>query len=467
VGAAYRGWGDNHGFDVTVPLHGGGVRNICVWGINAGAGTDNAFLGCRSIRLSNPFGSIDGISAGPGSLRVTGWAVDPDTNGSIRVHLYVDGQFRGEYIADEYRPDVGAAYGQGNFHGFDVTAPVSGGTHQVCVYAINTGSGNTNQLLGCTSVDVGRPFGSLDAAASTGGGLRVIGWAIDPDTPDPIKVHAYVDGQFRGEFTADEPRADIGAAFPASGPNHGYEFTVATTPGQHQVCVYAINDGAGGNPVIGCKAGTRVSGDPFGSLDNVQAGPGNVRVRGWVIDPDAVGPIKIHVYVDNTFKGEFTADVVRTDVAAAYPGYGEVHGFDVTLPTFIGFQQIDVWAIGVGPGINKVIGSKMVVVGGHPYGSLDTAVGQAGGVRVGGWAIDPDTAGPAKVHVYVDGQFRGEFTADLARPDIGAAVPAYGPEHGFNATVAAGSGAHQVCVYVINVGWGGNQLISCRGVNVP
>src|SRR4029077_13349702 len=32
VGVAYRGWGDNHGFDFTVPVGGGAVKQICVWG---------------------------------------------------------------------------------------------------------------------------------------------------------------------------------------------------------------------------------------------------------------------------------------------------------------------------------------------------------------------------------------------------------------------------------------------------
>ncbi len=54
-----------------------------------------------------------------------------------------------------------------------------------------------------------------------------------------------------------------------------------------------------------------------------------------------------------------------------------------------------------------------------------------------------------------------------SRPDVGGAFPAYGANHGFTGTVPLPSGAHQVCVYVINLGWGGNQLISCRNVNVP
>lgn len=467
VGAAYRGWGDNHGFDFTVPVSGSGQKQVCVWGLNTGAGSENTLLGCRNVRLSSPFGSLDSVAAADGALRLTGWALDPDTNSPIRVHVYVDGTMRGEYLASVPRPDVGAAYGQGNSHGFDITIPITGGRHEVCVFAINAGAGSNNPPIGCRTLDIGRPYGSVDRVSPTGGGLFVQGWAVDPDTDSPIKVHAYVDGVFRGEFTADRARPDVPAAFPGAHADCGFELTVPASPGRHTVCVFAINVGGGEHPVIGCRDASVLSGDAFGSLDRVIPGPGTVRVQGWVIDPDAAGPIKVHVYAKDSFRGEFIADEERADIAAAYPGYGSPHGFDVTVPTSAGFQSVGVFAISVGPGTNRLVGQQMVVVGGQPFGALDTAAGQSGGIRLGGWALDPDSADPAKVHVYVDGQIRGEFTADRPRADVGAAYPGYGNDHGFSMTVPASSGSHQVCVYVINVGAGDNQLIACRTTNVP
>jgi hypothetical protein len=186
-----------------------------------------------------------------------------------------------------------------------------------------------------------------------------------------------------------------------------------------------------------------------------------------VIDPDTTNPVKVHVYVGDIYRGEFDADVSRPDVAAAYPGYGPVRGFDVTVPVAAGLQQVAVYAINVGGGQNRLVGARMVVVGGNPHGSVDSATGQSGGVRVSGWALDPDTAAPTKVHVYVDDVYRGEFDANESRPDVGAAFPGYGSNHGFTATVPAPSGTRRVCVYAINIGAGGNNLISCRTVNVP
>jgi subtilisin family serine protease len=415
-----------------------------------------------------PFGSVDSVVPVGGGVRAQGWAIDPDTAASISVHAYVDGVFRGEFAATGSRPDVGTAFpGFGAAHGFDLTLSTSPGSHVVCIYGINAGPGS-NSLIGCRTLvrPSGPPFGSLDGVTSAGGSVRAQGWAVDPDVSGPILVHAYLDGTFRGEFTASGSRPDVGMAFPGYGPSHGFDLTISASPGSHNLCVYGINQAQGGHALLGCRSVVTPTGNPFGSVDSVEAGPANARLRGWVIDPDTTGPVKVHVYVDGAFKGEFTANASRPDVGAAFPGYGSSHGFDVTIPTFIGFQQVTVFAINVGAGGNPVLGSRVIVVGGDPFGSLDSAVGQSAGIGVSGWAIDRDTASPTKVHVYVDGAFKGEFTANASRPDVGAAFPAYGPNHGYSAVVAAAAGNRAVCVYAINVGWGGHRLIACRTVRV-
>jgi hypothetical protein len=468
VGAAYRGWGNNHGFDITAPIAPGGNRQVCVWGINVGPGSVNEQLGCRTARLTAPFGSFDGVTAGAGSVRVTGWAIDPDTTAPIKVHVYVDNAFRGEFTANTSRPDVGKAYPAfGNNHGFDVTVPVTGGRRRICIYAINVGAGTVNPLLGCRTIEVGAPFGAFDRVDSAGGGLRLSGWAIDPDTTDPIKIHVYVDGQGRGEFTADRNRPDIGAAFPAFGPDHGFDLFVPAAPGPRNVCVYAINTPSGRNPLIACRTATVRSGDPFGSLDRAMAGPGSVQLQGWVIDPDTAAPTKVFVYVDDVFRGEFVADKERPDIGAAYPGYGPIHGFDVNVPVVAGFRQVCVWASNVGAGANRLLACRGVQIGGNPFGALDVVAGQSGAIRVAGWLIDPDIADAAKVHVYVDNVYRGEFDADRPRPDVGSVYPLYGPDHGFDVTIASAAGARRVCVFGINTGSGSsNPLLGCRTTSV-
>lgn len=103
----------------------------------------------------------------------------------------------------------------------------------------------------------------------------------------------------------------------------------------------------------------------------------------------------------------------------------------------------------------------------RPFGWLDLAAGGAANVRVGGWAIDPETAAPIDAHVYVDGAFAGGVSAAVARPDVGAVHRPYGPAHGFDLTVAARPGTRHVCVYAINVRDGSeNPELGCRTVTV-
>ena len=77
---------------------------------------------------------------------------------------------------------------------------------------------------------------------------------VDPDTSSAILVQMYVDGRANALTWANRSRPDVGAAFPAAGPNHGYTVAMAATPGRHTVCLYAINTGPGASRQLGCRA---------------------------------------------------------------------------------------------------------------------------------------------------------------------------------------------------------------------
>jgi len=103
---------------------------------------------------------------------------------------------------------------------------------------------------------------------------------------------------------------------------------------------------------------------------------------------------------------------------------------------------------------------------GWPFGSFDSASSPSSGtVRLQGWTIDADTNAPITVHVYIDGSYTGAATANVSRPDVGAAYP-FGSNHGFDVTYPAARGQRTACVYAINVAQGKNNLLSCRSVNV-
>lgn len=205
-----------------------------------------------------PIGHLDGVTGPVGESVVKGWALDPDTTAPIAVHVYVDGRAVRAVTADADRPDVATAFGWGAAHGFATTFVIGGwseGPHLICVYGINTGAGTGNPLLGCATLPVRHsPLGHVDLVTRTPAGVRVGGWALDPDTTAPIAVHLYVDNRLLQGATASGDRPDVAAAF-GLGPRHGYDTLLSgIAAGSHRVCVYAINIGAGvGNPLLSCR----------------------------------------------------------------------------------------------------------------------------------------------------------------------------------------------------------------------
>ena len=107
----------------------------------------------------NPFGQLDATAAGPGTTRLAGWTIDPDTTAPIDVRVTVDGQPALTATANASRPDVGLAYpGFGPNHGIETDVPLTPGVHQLCATAMNVGSGRVNRPLGCL---LGSPAGPL------------------------------------------------------------------------------------------------------------------------------------------------------------------------------------------------------------------------------------------------------------------------------------------------------------------
>ncbi len=480
-GREYRYWlPADTGFDIGITGHKpvtANARTSLVWEASAPLCDRTAGRGqCGAAprvagtpwgpRSADPIGALDGVTARPdGSARVTGWAIDPDTSDPIDVHLYVDGVGAASVRAATDRPDVAAAVpGYGANHGYDTVIGVGVGTHEVCAYAINVGPfGTTNPLIGCRSVTVsGEPVGNLEAVTATAGGVRLSGWAIDADTTGPLDVHVYVDGAWGRSIVADRVRADVGAAYPRVGPNHGFDAVVATTSGARRACAYAINAGPNGatNPLLGCVTVT-VDANPFGNFESAVATAGGVLVSGWGIDPDT-NDASVQVTVDGGAPVTLATSALRDDVALAYPGRGSGHGFSATVPAAPGARQVCARLVNQGPGASVSMGCRTVTVtSGNPFGNFEAARRTAQGVQIIGWALDPDTVAPVTLHVYVGGAFAGSVPADRPRPDVQAFYPGYGPARGFDALVTSAPGA-PICLFAINVGPGTeNTLLGC------
>jgi hypothetical protein len=365
------------------------------------------------------------------------------------------------------------------------------------------------------------PYGTVApySRAANGSTITLTGWAIDPTTTDSIDVHAYLDGAFVSASSADITNADVLAAHPAAGANHGFAVTMPapTAAGKHFACVYAIGAALdGNNPLIGCRTvvittaqaaalTTPVTGKsaseapvaatssslPGGFLDGViPSADGTMwTVWGWSIDlTTPTTPVTVNVLVDGTQVTSASATLTRDDVAAKYTAAGAAHGFqlDIAAPIAAGTHHVCVSGADTTSGVTAAIGCRKVVVpavpavptaealaaAALPRGIVDPLTGSDadGTWTVTGWAVDPTTPTAAvTVHVYIDGAFAAAGSADLARSDVATALPTFGADHGFAVTVprATTVGTHYVCALAINSDAAGtNPLLGCRMVTV-
>lgn len=327
-------------------------------------------------------------------------------------------------------------------------------------------SGGGAQAFSTTVVQMTRdtrndPLGSFDGIVRRPGGAVATGWSFDPDSSSPIAVHLYSDGAFAAAVTTSSARPDVAAAYAGAGPSTGFSQSLFLSPGVHSICAYAINIGAGAGDLLGCRQVT-ISGAPVGDLDSLVPVPGGLRASGWALDPDTTASIQAHVYVGATGH-PMEASQNRPDVGAAWSGYGDAHGFSTDFPLADGSYTACGYAIGSDGGGNSAVGCRSVVVGGVPIGSLDEVTRVDGGVRIRGWALDRNTAGPVQLNYYANGVGVVIAPAAASRADIGSIFPAYGNLHGFDVTIPLPLN-QTICVYAIDSGGTGNPTIGCQTV---
>ena len=245
----------------------------------------------RPRDVSSPFGDLNSVTVTGGSVRLTGWTIDPNTPASTEVHVYVGSTWGGRAVASVSRPDVAAVYpDKGAAHGFDLTVRAGPGTHQVCVYAINLGAGHEQQPDRLRGRRHGR---GADRQPRQGGAHRGAAPAgrlvARPGQSRPGRACTCTStGGSRPACRPTCPRADVGRAYPASGSRHGYDTTVALTPGKNTVCVFAIDNPTGaGNPQLGCTTVT-YGAPPVGDLNSATSA-GHRAVRGLGAGPGHAG----------------------------------------------------------------------------------------------------------------------------------------------------------------------------------
>jgi hypothetical protein len=239
-----------------------GARSICVIAHNLGTYGKDRQIACRSQSFSwDPTAGLETAAQQGSKVAITGWAVDPDTTAPIKVWTLVDGK----RIS---RVSASGATGSHPGHMFSAALTVAAGKHSVCVAAINTGFGTANSARSCRTVTVNLdPYGTYESVGRVKGGSDIVasGWAIDPETTNPIKVQVSVDGTVT-TATANVNRPDVAATHPGAGATHGFNVRIpeASTDGEHNVCVSAVNTGGGAKPTVslGCKVVIAVHPNP-------------------------------------------------------------------------------------------------------------------------------------------------------------------------------------------------------------
>ena len=94
-------------------------------------------------------GNLDGFSVAGRTAHVSGWALDGDAGGPLRVRITYDSRLQWVTVTGRSRPDVAAVLGTGADSGFALSVPgIPNGSHRICAIALNEGPG-TDQQLGC------------------------------------------------------------------------------------------------------------------------------------------------------------------------------------------------------------------------------------------------------------------------------------------------------------------------------
>jgi uncharacterized protein with LGFP repeats len=379
VGSAYPEAGSRHGFSGSVTVS-AGSHETCVTLLPISSETLQSTR-CATVeavdpeRLKEPIGNVESATVVGRRVSLRGWTLDQDAQAaSLAVHVYVNGNWGGAYAANLLRADIARAFPDaGSRHGYAMDVNLSGpGSHRVCVYGINTADGTINTELGCRTVVAPganwAPLGSLDGLSVSGRTVSVSGWAVDEDVPtQELTVQVNVDGRLGTRVTADTDRGDVGRAFPAAGRSHGYLAGVDVPAGRHQVCVYALNGGAGTeHTALGCRTVTiaATAWDPFGNVDNTSVTGRYAIIRGWAVDPDGwATPSAIHLYVDGRFAGIATASLLRVDVGRVHRQAGSRHGFAAYIQPGSGRHTVCAYAINIGQGTtNPLLGCRTVTV---------------------------------------------------------------------------------------------------------
>ncbi len=194
-------------FDVTLSVASShsGLRTKFVMLTPASVDRGNYALDSASLVESspNPVGLLELVAAGSPTVRVKGYAIDPNQPYDAVPILVSVGAEQTPLAAYVVRPDVGALYpSAGPVHGFEAQiATAQSGPTQVCVVARNLGVG-ADTALGCVTIviaGVTTTFAPTAVAPTT--------TAAPTTAPSPLGPQAFEPNRLVSLFDADNVAA--------------------------------------------------------------------------------------------------------------------------------------------------------------------------------------------------------------------------------------------------------------------
>jgi hypothetical protein len=382
---------------------------------------------------------------------------NPNLSGCSGSTVYIQNQATANlYIYTPYQPNTAAL---NNLYGTGDSCSAYGNRNFWRIYS---------DWFGGTLTDSNDPIGAFDSAQFSQGKITINGWGFDKSTTSSASIHVYINGQWLGAYSANKPRPDVASIFKVGQLTGFVENITYTTPGTHQICAWVVGDNIGApNMGLGCKT-VEVTADPIGAFDSAQFSQGKITINGWGFDKSTTSSASIHVYINGQWLGAYSANKPRPDVASIFK-VGQLTGFveNITYTT-PGTHQICAWVVGDNIGApNMGLGCKTVEVTADPIGAFDSAQFSQGKITINGWGFDKSTTSSASIHVYINGQWLGAYSANKPRPDV-ASIFKVGQLTGFVENITYTTpGTHQICAWVVGDNIGApNMGLGCKIVSL-
>ena len=315
-----------------------------------------------------PFGNLEKVTGGAGTVTVDGWAIDPSRSVPATVFASTTTQAM-QLSANQSRPDVGAAYPGYPNAGFSGTMTgVRPGLQTVCVRAASSFSSAYDAVMGCPTVYVSdptgkSPVGGLDLIRPDPGTITVRGWALDPETSAAVTVDVLVDGARVASVSANQASTSVPSSYAGSvGTAHGWATVVpGVLAGSHDVCMSIRNIGQGYDVLQQCYRTSSPGANPIGNFEAAGVSGRTIVMSGWALDPETVYQTNVLLVVEGRWY-IVLANGWREDIAAVYPGYGAQHGFSGFVEASPGTHQVCAYSLNHGAGDNQAIGCHLVTV---------------------------------------------------------------------------------------------------------